>query len=79
MLIRDPNLFSALHIQVQIQKAPQIGTSFAGTIQHQLIYFIQDHAVNLYLPVQETCLVFVIANQSHILSIVQFPPTISHE
>lgn len=36
--LRDPNLSSALQIQIQIQGAPQIGTAFAGTIHHQLIY-----------------------------------------
>lgn len=51
MPLRYPNLSSALQIQVQIQGAPQIGIAFAGTIHHQLIYRIQDHVVNLCLPV----------------------------
>lgn len=79
MPLRDPNLSSAFQIQIQIEGAPHIGTAFAGTIHHQLIYRVQDHAVNLCLLVQEASLVFVIADQPHIPSIVQFPPTISHE
>lgn len=74
MLFRDLNLSFVLHIQIQIHGAPQVGTAFAGTIQHHLVYRLQDHAINLCLPVQDKGPIFVCADQPHILSIVQFPP-----
>ncbi|KAG8492315.1 hypothetical protein CXB51_009806 [Gossypium anomalum] len=47
MALADPNLTSALKVQVQIAGAPQIASAITVTLHYQIVYKIQDHSFNL--------------------------------
>ncbi|EOY20720.1 Uncharacterized protein TCM_012065 [Theobroma cacao] len=47
MALCDPNLLSALKVQVQIIRAPQIPFAIIATLHYQMVYKVQDHAFNL--------------------------------
>ncbi|KAK5776135.1 hypothetical protein PVK06_044094 [Gossypium arboreum] len=47
MALADPNLTSALKVQVQIAGAPQIASAITATLHYQIVYRIQDHSFNL--------------------------------
>ncbi|KAH1108880.1 hypothetical protein J1N35_012648 [Gossypium stocksii] len=44
MSLHDPNLLTALKVQIQIVGAPQVASS--TTLHYQIVYRIQDHAFN---------------------------------
>ncbi|KAH1120852.1 hypothetical protein J1N35_004012 [Gossypium stocksii] len=47
MSLHDPNLLTALKVQIQIIGAPQIASSIIATLHSQIVYRVQDHAFNL--------------------------------
>ncbi|KAH1067455.1 hypothetical protein J1N35_032442 [Gossypium stocksii] len=47
MALADPNMLSALQVQVQIVGAPQVPSSIVATLHYHIVYRIQDHAFNL--------------------------------
>ncbi|KAK5846938.1 hypothetical protein PVK06_003239 [Gossypium arboreum] len=47
MALADPNLTTALKVQIQIAGAPQVASAIAITLHYQIVYRIQDHAFNL--------------------------------
>ncbi|EOY20719.1 Polyprotein-like protein, partial [Theobroma cacao] len=47
MAFYDPNLLSALKVQVQIIGAPQIPSTIIATLHYQMVCRVQDHAFNL--------------------------------
>ena len=48
--LQDPNLPTTLKVQVQIQGAEQISTAKIATLHHQLVYRLQNHALDLPTP-----------------------------
>ncbi|KAG8482389.1 hypothetical protein CXB51_027288 [Gossypium anomalum] len=47
MALADPNLLSALQVQIQIAGAPQVASAIIATLHYQIVYRVQDHAFNL--------------------------------
>ncbi|KAK5793471.1 hypothetical protein PVK06_034620 [Gossypium arboreum] len=47
MALANPNLTTALKVQIQIAGAPQVASAIAATLHYQIVYRIQDHAFNL--------------------------------
>ena len=56
MSLYDPYLTEALKIQVQIQGAPQAKDSIQATLHHQMVWRVQNHAMDLCLPGGENAL-----------------------
>ncbi|KAH9780635.1 hypothetical protein KPL71_008147 [Citrus sinensis] len=48
--LQDTNLSTALKVQVQIQGAEQISSAKMATLHHQLVYRLQNHALDLRTP-----------------------------
>ncbi|KAH1067380.1 hypothetical protein J1N35_032367 [Gossypium stocksii] len=48
MALADPNLLSALQVQIQIVGTPQVPSAIVATLHYQIVYRIQDHAFNLF-------------------------------
>ncbi|KAH9792629.1 hypothetical protein KPL71_004202 [Citrus sinensis] len=48
--LQDTNLSTALKVQVQIQGAEQISSTKIATLHHQLVFRLQNHALDLPTP-----------------------------
>ncbi|KAG7578924.1 Viral movement protein [Arabidopsis thaliana x Arabidopsis arenosa] len=48
--LEDPQIYQNMQIQLQITGAPQIGNTYAATLHHQMVYRVQNHAMDLSLP-----------------------------
>ncbi|KAK5787240.1 hypothetical protein PVK06_041893 [Gossypium arboreum] len=47
MALADPNLFSALQVQIQIVGGLQVPSEIVAALHYQIVYRIQDRAFNL--------------------------------
>ncbi|RDX88691.1 hypothetical protein CR513_29685, partial [Mucuna pruriens] len=70
--LRDPTITHRLKVQVQITGVDQVAEALSATLHHQIIYRLQDHAINLALYVMAN-------NQEESPSIVQIPRNITRE
>ncbi|WVY95104.1 hypothetical protein V8G54_034192 [Vigna mungo] len=78
--LRDPTVPQRLKVQVQITGAGQVAEALCATLHHQIIYRLQNHAVNLSLPSSTEGALFVMANpHEESPSIVQIPRNISRQ
>ena len=78
--LRDPTLSQRMKVQIQITGAEQVSEAHSTTLHHQIIYRLQNHAVNLSLPTSHDSALFVLANnQEETPSIVQIPRNISRK
>ena len=50
MSLKDPHLYDALKVQVQITRASQVQDTFAATLYYQLTYRLQNHAFDMAIP-----------------------------
>ena len=48
--LQDTNLPTTLKVQVQIQGTEQISSAKIATLHHQLVYRLQNHALDLPTP-----------------------------
>ncbi|KAF3442845.1 hypothetical protein FNV43_RR16763 [Rhamnella rubrinervis] len=48
--LKDPNLPNMLKIQIQMTGPEQVATAYAATLHHQVVYRLQNHALNLPGP-----------------------------
>ncbi|QCD84109.1 Viral movement protein [Vigna unguiculata] len=61
--LRDSTLSHRLRVQVQLTGAEQVPEALSATLHHQMIYRLQNHAVNLALPTSNDGALFVITDQ----------------
>ena len=69
----DPNLPTTLKVQIQLQGSEQIVLSKMATLHHQLMYRLQNHALDLPTPQTSSDALMIIADSETIPSIVQIP------
>ena len=50
MALKDPHLYNALKVQVQITGASQVQDTFATTLHYWLAYRLQNHAFDIVVP-----------------------------
>ena len=50
MPLKDPHLYNALKVQVQITGASQVQDTFATTLHYRLAYRLQNHAFDIVVP-----------------------------
>ncbi|KAH9686205.1 hypothetical protein KPL70_014286 [Citrus sinensis] len=76
----DPNLPTTLKVQIQIQRAEQTVSSKMATLHHQLVYRLQNHALNLPTPQTTIDTIMILTDSSEsIPSIVQIPRQIQKQ
>ncbi|CDP16520.1 unnamed protein product [Coffea canephora] len=56
MSLVDPHLLEALKVQVQIIGAEQVSDAIAATLHDQMVYRVQNHALDLAIPGGENAL-----------------------
>ncbi|KAH9801867.1 hypothetical protein KPL71_001184 [Citrus sinensis] len=71
--LQDPNLPTTLKVQVQIQGAEQISSAKIVTLHHQLVYRLQNHALDLPTPEHHSDILMVLAESDQIPTIIQIP------
>ncbi|KAH9680124.1 hypothetical protein KPL71_026424 [Citrus sinensis] len=71
--LQDPNLPTTLKVQVQIQGAEQISSAKITTLHHQLVYRLQNHALDLPTPEHHSDTLMVLAESDQIPTIIQIP------
>ncbi|KAH9686083.1 hypothetical protein KPL70_014216 [Citrus sinensis] len=71
--LQDPNLPTTLKVQVQIQGAEQIFSAKIATLHHQLVYRLQNHALDLPTPEHHSDTLMVLAESDQIPTIIQIP------
>ncbi|KAH9716958.1 hypothetical protein KPL71_021647 [Citrus sinensis] len=68
-----PNLPTTLKVQIQIQGAEQISSAKIATLHHQLVYRLQNHALDLPTPEHHSDTLMVLAEFDQIPTIIQIP------
>ena len=76
--LQDTNLLTTLQVQIQIQDAEQISTAKIATLHHQLVYRLQNHALDLPAPAHHSDTLMVLAESDQIPTIIQIPRQIPH-
>ncbi|KAH9680025.1 hypothetical protein KPL71_026379 [Citrus sinensis] len=71
--LQDPNLPTTLKVRVQIQGAEQISSAKIATLHHQLVYRLQNHALDLPTPEHHSDTLMVLAESNQIPTIIQIP------
>ncbi|KAH9763370.1 hypothetical protein KPL70_001145 [Citrus sinensis] len=71
--LQDPNLPTTLKVQVQIQGVEQIFSAKIATLHHQLVYRLQNHALDLPTPEHHSDTLMVLAEYDQIPTIIQIP------
>ncbi|KAH9716855.1 hypothetical protein KPL71_021598 [Citrus sinensis] len=71
--LQDPNLPTTLKVQIQIQGAEQISSAKIATLHHQLVYRLQNHALDLPTPEHHSDTLMVLAESDQISTIIQIP------
>ncbi|KAH9769491.1 hypothetical protein KPL71_012021 [Citrus sinensis] len=71
--LQDPNLPTTLKVQIQIQGAEQISSAKIATLHHQLVYRLQNHALDLPTPEHHSDTLMVLVESDQIPTIIQIP------
>ncbi|KAH9671291.1 hypothetical protein KPL70_017315 [Citrus sinensis] len=71
--LQDPNLPTTLKVQVQIQGAEQTSSAKIATLHHQLVYRLQNHALDLPTPEHHSDTLMVLVESNQIPTIIQIP------
>ena len=66
MSLEDPNLPTTIKVQVQLQGAEQITTLKIATLHHQIVYRLQNHALDLPTSQTTTDALMILANTNTI-------------
>ncbi|KAG2311199.1 hypothetical protein Bca52824_022756 [Brassica carinata] len=77
--LQDPNLLKTLKVQLQLIGAPMQEKSIAATLHHQIVYRIQDPALDLVLPSSDEALYLEVTSASQAPNSIQIPRQISRE
>ncbi|GAY61917.1 hypothetical protein CUMW_213710 [Citrus unshiu] len=77
--LQDTNLPTALKVHVQIQGAKQISSAKIVTLHHQLVYRLQNHALDLPAPEHNSDALMVLAKSDQIPTIIQIPRQIPRD
>ncbi|ESQ46587.1 hypothetical protein EUTSA_v100007052mg, partial [Eutrema salsugineum] len=77
--LQDPNLLKTLKVQLQLTGAPMQEKSVVATLHHQIVYRIQDHALDLVLPSSDEAVYLEVTLASQSPNSIQIPRQISRE
>ena len=76
MFLEDPNLPTTIKVQIQLQGADQTGTSKIATLHHQIVYRLQNHALDLPTAQKTTDALMILTYTDTIPIIIQIPKQI---
>ncbi|MED6149107.1 hypothetical protein PIB30_059296 [Stylosanthes scabra] len=79
MRLTNPTLSQRIKIQVQLIGVIQDSSAEQATFQHQVLYKVQDHALDLNLPNSTGDALLMFTDQNHGPAIVNIPRMISNE
>ncbi|KAH9734775.1 hypothetical protein KPL71_017498 [Citrus sinensis] len=74
--LEDPNLPTTLKVQIQLQGAEQTPTSKIATLHHQIVYRLQNHALDLPTLYTTSDALMILADTDTIPTIIQIPKQI---
>lgn len=74
--IDDPTLPSLLKVQVHIDGAKHVSSTKTETLIHQMIYRLQDHAMDLNHPNSTRDSLMIIDARDDVSTIIQIPKNI---
>ena len=77
--LEDPNLPTTLKVQIQFQGAEQTPTSKIATLHHQIVYRLQNHALDLPTPHTISDALMILADTDKIPTIIQIPKQIQKQ
>ena len=77
--LEDPNLLTTLKVQIQIQGAEQTPTSKIATLHHQIVYRLQNHALDLSTPHTTPDALMILIDTDTIPTIIQIPKQIQKQ
>ncbi|KAH9724631.1 hypothetical protein KPL70_007559 [Citrus sinensis] len=77
--LEDPNLPTTLKVQIQLQGAEQTPTSKIATLHHQIMYRLQNHALDLPTPYTTSDALMILADTNTIPTIIQIPKQIQKQ
>ncbi|KAH9668421.1 hypothetical protein KPL70_021414 [Citrus sinensis] len=77
--LEDPNLPTTLKVQIQLQGAEQTPTSKIATLHHQIVYQLQNHALDLPTPYTTSDALMILADTNTIPTIIQIPKQIQKQ
>ena len=70
----DSNLATTLKVQIQLQGAEQITSAKIATLDHQLVYRLQNYALDLPTPqIANSEALMILVESEEILTIIQIP------
>ena len=79
MSLADPNLPTTLKVQIQVQGAEQISTSKIAILHHQIVYRLQNHALDLQTAQTTSDALMILAGTDTIPTIIQIPKQIQKQ
>ncbi|KAH9698126.1 hypothetical protein KPL71_023894 [Citrus sinensis] len=77
--LEDPNLPTTLKVQIQLQGVEQTPTSKIVTLHHQIVYRLQNHALDLPTPHTTSDALMILADTDTIPTIIQIPKQIQKQ
>ncbi|KAH9734764.1 hypothetical protein KPL71_017492 [Citrus sinensis] len=77
--LEDPNLPTTLKVQIQLQGEEQTSTSKIATLHHQIVYRLQNHALDLPTPYTTSDALMILADTDTIPTIIQIPKQIQKQ
>ncbi|KAH9686104.1 hypothetical protein KPL70_014231 [Citrus sinensis] len=77
--LEDPNLPTTLKVQIQLQGAEQTPTSKIATLHNQIVYRLQNHALDLPTPYTTYDALMILADTDTIPTIIQIPKQIQKQ
>ena len=78
-LPRRSNLPTTIKVQIQLQGAEQTPTSKIATLHHQIVYRLQNHALDLPTPYITSDALMILADTDTIPTIIQIPKQIQKQ
>ncbi|KAH9658207.1 hypothetical protein KPL70_023402 [Citrus sinensis] len=79
MSLEDPNLPTTLKVQIQLQGAEQTSNSKIATLHNQIVYRLQNHALDLPTTQTTSDALMILANTDTIPTIIQIPKQIQKQ
>ncbi|KAH9686093.1 hypothetical protein KPL70_014222 [Citrus sinensis] len=77
--LEDPNLPTTLKVQIQLQAVEQTSTFKIATLHHQIVYRLQNHALDLLTAQTSSDALMILADIETIPTIIQIPKQIQKQ
>ena len=79
MTLSDKYLSTALKVQLHIVGPPQVRDTIVATLHYQMVYRVQNHALDIMLPHSSNDALLITVDSHHLPSCVHIPKQISRD